>query len=154
LWWEEDAALADWLDRHLHGPMSIEALDLIGQAKLTQMTRGFLARFRTEIEVASEEIAAQLRAFFPAFGQNDEALLDLAEIGLERIDDATRDYFVALMFDLAMADRDATETVLLAAARMAAEIGATDRLNAALRRDLKWTKARADKLAAQAAKAA
>jgi len=43
---------------------------------------------------------------------------------------------------------------MLAAAKTAAEIGATERLTGALRRDLKWTKARADKLVAQAAKEA
>ena len=154
LWWEDSPELAEWLHKQLHGPLSIEALDLMGQVRLTQMTRAFLTRFMTKIEQASDEIATQLRAVFPDFGREAEAPLELSEIGAERIDDATRDYFVALMFDLAMADADATDAVMLAAARTAAEIGAADRLTAALRRDLKWTKARADKLVAQAAKAA
>ena len=128
LWWEGDGGLAAWLERHLHGPLSIKALDLIGQGKLTMMTRMFLARFMTEIDEGSDEITTQLRAAFPDFGRQEEPLLDLAEIGIERIDDATRDYFVALMFDLAMADRDATDAVMLAAAKTAAEIGATERL--------------------------
>lgn len=154
LWWDDDPGLAAWLDKRLHGPLSIEALDLMGQDRLTRMTRAFLARFMTELQEASDEIATQLRAVFPDFGKQAEPLLDLAEIGIDRIDDATRDYFVALMFDLAMADRDATDAVMLAAAKTAAEIGATERLTGALRRDLKWTKARADKLVAEAAKAA
>lgn len=154
LWWSDDPGLAAWLDKHLRGPLSIEALDLMGQSRLTQMTRAFLARFATEIEEGSEEILTQLRAVFPDFARQEEELLDLAEIGIERIDDATRDYFVALMFDLAMADSDATEAMMLAAAKTAAEIGATERLTGALRRDLKWTKARTEKLVAQAAKAA
>lgn len=154
LWWEGDPALPDWLERHLHGPLSIEALDLIGQKRLTGMTRGFLARFMGSADQGSEEIATQLRAIFPDFGSVAETPLDLAEIAAERIDDATRDYFIALMFDLAHADPDATEVVMLAAAKTAAAIGATERLTGALRRDLKWTKARADKLVAQAAKAA
>lgn len=153
LWWESAADLPAWLDKHLHGPLSIEALDLMGQRKLTGMTRAFLARFMDEIEEGSDEITTQLRAIFPDFGQSVEVPLDLAEIGMERIDDATRDYFIALMFDLAMADRDATEAVMLAAAKTAAEIGATERLTGALRRDLKWTRARISKLVAQAAKA-
>lgn len=154
LWWDNDPDLAAWLDRRLRGQISIEALDLMGQDKLTQITRAFLARFMADLQQGSDEIATQLRAVFPDFGKGKEPLLDLAEIGIERIDDATRDYFVALMFDLAMADRDATDAVMLAAAKTAAEIGATDRLTGALRRDLKWTKARADKLVAEAAKAA
>jgi len=154
LWWDGDPDIEPWLEKHLRGPLSIEALDLIGQSRLTQLTRTFLARFVAEIDDGSDEISTQLRAVFPDFGQKPETLLDLSEIGIERIDDATRDYFVALMFDVAMADRDATDTIMLAAAKTSAEIGATDRLTGALRRDLKWTKARADKLVATAAKAA
>lgn len=154
LWWAGDPDLPQWLEKHLRGPLSIEALDLLGQSRLTQMTRAFLARFMAEVDESSDEITTQLRAVFPDFGREEEAPLDLAEIGVERIDDATRDYFIALMFDLAMADADATEATMLGAAKIAAEIGATERLTAALRRDLKWTKARSDKLVAQAAKAA
>ncbi len=154
LWWDNDPELAAWLEARLRGQLSIEALDLLGQEKLTGITRAFLARFLTEIAQAGDEIETQVRAVFPDFGKQEEPLLNLAEIGIERIDDATRDYFVALMFDLAMADRDATDAVMLAAAKTAAEIGATERLTAALRRDLKWTKTRADKLLAAAAKAA
>jgi hypothetical protein len=154
LWWEESPGLDQWLQKHLHGPLSLEALDLLGQSKLTQMTRAFLARFMAEIDEQSDEITTQLRAVFPDFGRQEEPQLDLADIDVERIDDATRDYFVALMFDLAMADADATDTLMLAAAKISAEIGATERLTGALRRDLKWTKARTDKLVAEAAKAA
>jgi hypothetical protein len=154
LWWEGDPDLPRWLERHLHGPLSIEALDLLGQRRLTAMTRGFLARFMAEAGDTSEEISTQLRAVFPDFGHSEETPLDLAEITGERIDDATRDYFIALMFDLAMADADATETIMLAAAKISAAIGASEQLTAALRRDLKWTKAQADKLVAKAAKAA
>ncbi|NRP88467.1 hypothetical protein GFPCMMHI_04389 [Ensifer adhaerens] len=154
LWWEKSPELDQWLDKHLHGPLSLEALDLLGQSKLTQMTRAFLARFMAEIDEQSDEITTQLRAVFPDFAREEEPQLDLADIGIDRIDDATRDYFVALMFDLAMADADATDTLMLAAAKIAAEIGATERLTGALRRDLKWTKARTDKLVAEAAKAA
>lgn len=154
LWWDGSAELSDWIDAHLHGPLSIETLDLLGQRDLTRKTRHFLARFMAEIKESSDEIDTQLRATFPDFGGKEEPLLDLAEIGPQRIDDATRDYFVALMFDIAMSDSDATDEIMRSAAKIAAEIGATERLKLALKRDLKWTKARTDKLLAQAAKAA
>lgn len=154
LWWTDDLELPEWLEKQLHGPLSIEALDLLGQSKLTAMTRSFLARFMIDLEEPSDEITTQLHTYFPDFGKVDETPLNLADISMERIDDATRDYFVALMFDIAMADADAIDTSMLEAAKIAAEIGATERLTSALRRDLKWTKARSDKLVAQAAKAA
>ncbi|MCP5144972.1 MAG: M48 family metalloprotease [Gammaproteobacteria bacterium] len=154
LWWESSPDLASWLNTHLRGPLSIEALDLLGQSELTRLTRGFLAHFMAELDDSNEVIATQLRAYFPDFGRREEPRLDLAEIGVERIDDATRDYFIALMFDLAMADTDATDNVMLTAAKVATGIGAAERLAAALRRDLKWTRARAEKLLAQANTAA
>ena len=153
LWWEGDPQLEDWLEARVQGPLSIEGLDLIGQYRLTALTRGFLARMLGEVEEGSDEIVTQVKAVFPDFAA-DEEKLDLAKISVEKIDDATRDYFIALMFDLAMADSDATDVVMLAAAKTAAAMGATERLTGSLRRDLKWTKARADKLVAQAAKAA
>lgn len=146
LWWDDDPDLPQWLDKNLHGPLSIETLDLPGQGRLTGMTRTFLARLAGEVGEVSEEITSSLRTFFPDFGEAEEPRLDLADIGVERIDDATRDYFIALMFDVAMADADATDEVLLAGARLASEFGATERLREALRRDLKWSKARIDKL--------
>lgn len=154
LWWAGDAELSDWLEKQIHGLLSIEALDLLGQSKLTAMTRSFLARFMVDLDEPSDEITTQLRAYFPDFGKVEETPLDLSEVGVERIDDATRDYFVALMFDIAMADADAIDASMIEAAKIAAEIGATERLTSALRRDLKWSKARCDKLIAQAAKAA
>ncbi|MBX7456698.1 M48 family metalloprotease [Qipengyuania sp. 1NDH17] len=153
LWWEGDAQLGDWLEARVQGPLSIESLDLMGQHRLTSLTRGFLARMLSEVEEGSDEIVTQVKAVFPDFAHGEERL-DLAEISVEKIDDATRDYFIALMFDLAMADSDATDVVMLAAAKTAASMGATERLKASLRRDLKWTKTRTDKLVAQAEKAA
>src|SRR5439155_8116411 len=44
LWWDDDPDLDMWLQKHLHGPLSIEALDLMGQTRLTEMTRAFFAR--------------------------------------------------------------------------------------------------------------
>ena len=154
MWWDEDAALPEWMAKHLHGPLSIESLDVMGQHELTRKTRAFLARFVADLDDPSDEILTQVTAMFPDFGKQTEEPLDLSDIAAHRIDDATRDYFIAVMFDLAMADSDAVEATMQVAAKTAAEIGASERLSALLRRDLKWPKARVDKLLAKAAKAA
>lgn len=153
LWWKGDPDLLDWFKKHLHGPLSIESLDLINQAVLTNMTRAFLAHFLGELDIESNEISTQVKSVFPDFGKKSEEKLDLRQINTDLIDDATRDYFIALMFDLALADSDASEATMLVAAKTAAEIGATERLKSSLRRDLKWTKAKTDKLIKQAEKA-
>lgn len=153
LWWRGDPALDDWMGRRIRGNLSIEALDILRQRELTRLTRRFFARFLSQIEVQSDGVLTQVRGYFPDFQPGEDAI-DYAAIGPEKIDDPTRDYFIALMFDCAMADPDSRDEVMQAAAKSAEAIGATDLLKAALRRDLKWTKRDIDKLVAQAAKAA
>ena len=123
------------------------------QAELSALTRRFFVRFLADLGVPSDEVATQIRRYFPDVREGDEAL-DLAAIANDQIDDATRSYFISLMFDCAMADPDAKDEIMLVAAKTAKSIGAGDLFVAALKRDLKWTKAAADKLVTQAAKAA
>jgi hypothetical protein len=91
-----------------------------------------------------------VKRYFPDFDEQGEAL-DLEAIGPDRIDDSTRGYFIALMFDCAMADPDARDEIMLAAAKVARSIGAEQLLGAALKRDLRWTKTAVDRLIAKAA---
>ncbi len=139
--------------RSILGPLSIEELDLLRQQELTRLTKRFFARFLSQVEGTSEEVLTQVRRFFPEF-QSEKEPLDYQEIGATRIDDPTRNYFIALMFDCAMADPDARDHVMLAGAKTAEVIGATDLLKAALKRDLGWTKQMTDRLITQAAKTA
>lgn len=152
-WWREVDGVEEWIAQRLCGPISIESLDLLRQSELTKLTRGFFVRLLREVDVQSEEVLTQIRRYFPRLTDSEQPL-DLDAIGEGKIDDATRRYFIALMFDCAMADPDARETVMLANAKIAKTIGASDLFAAALKRDLKWTKAATDKLFASAAKAA
>ena len=149
-WWRRADDLDQWVDMRLRGPISLEALDLLRQQELARMTRAFFVRLLKEIELHSEAVTTQVKRYFPDLDEEGEAL-DLEAIGPERIDDSTRGYFIALMFDCAMADPDTRDEVLLAAAKIARSIGAEQLLGAALKRDLRWTKTAADKLIAKAA---
>jgi hypothetical protein len=153
LWWQNAEELEDWLDRRMRGPLSIEALDLLQQRELTRLTRGLFAHFTGRLEGQDEEVLTQVRGYFPEFAAGEEPL-DLERISAERIDDPTRDYFIALMFDCAMADPDASDEAMTLAAKLAESIGALDQFKAALKRDLKWSKKASDALFARAAKAA
>jgi hypothetical protein len=152
-WWRKVDGLDDWIEQRLCGPISIEALDLSRQQELERLTRSFLARLLIDIGIESEEVLTQIRRFFPSF-RHDEGALDLQSISGDKIDEATRAYFISLMFDCAMADADARDEIMLASAKAARSIGASDLFIAALKRDLKWTKTATDKLLAQAEKAA
>lgn len=153
LWWQGAADVEGWIDQRLRGQISIEALDILRQRDLTALTRDFLGQFVTPDCDPDDSILTQVRRFFPDFKPGPERF-DLARIGPQKIDDATRDYFIALMFDCAMADPDQTDEVMARVANTAQSIGATDQLKAALKRDLKWTKSKTDALVKRAAKAA
>ncbi len=153
MWWQDDAGLEDWIEKRLFGPISIEALDLLRQRKLTKLTRGFLARFVKGDASGEEAVLTQARQYFPDF-LSSETPVDLEHLSEEKIDDATRDYFIALMFDCAMADPELSEDMMTLAAKTAQSMGAEDQLKTALKRDLKWTKKSVDGLMARAAKAA
>ncbi|RYS38898.1 hypothetical protein, partial [Staphylococcus pseudintermedius] len=97
-WWREVEDADDWIEKRLCGPISIESLDLLRQAELSALTRRFFVRFLSDLGVPSDEVATQIRRYFPDVRESDEAL-DLAAIAYDQIDDATRSYFISLMFD-------------------------------------------------------
>jgi hypothetical protein len=152
-WWREVESAGDWINQRLCGPISIETLDLLRQNELSDLTRSFFVRLLEDMGIQSEEVSTQIRRYFPNLREGEPAL-DLATISGNHIDDATRNYFIALMFDCVMADPDARDELMLVAAKTAKSIEAGELFVAALKRDLRWTKAAVDKLVAQAAKAA
>lgn len=151
-WWQQEEMLQDWIDGRLRGPLSIESLDLLRQQDLAEMTRAFLVRLSREIGVNSDPVQTQIKRLFPNL-REDAAVLDLNLIARDKIDDPTRGYFIALIFDCAMADPDIRDEVMLAGAKIAKTIGADALFVAALKRDLKWTKQASDRLMAKATKA-
>ena len=152
LWWQGSDEVDEWIARRLHGPISIEALDLLRQRELARLTRGFLARFVRQGGDAEDAVLTQVRRYFPEFTSGEEQL-DIELLAPEKIDDSTRDYFIALMFDCAMADPDCSEELMTLVAKTAQSIGAVDQLKAALKRDLKSSKRAIDTLFTRAAKA-
>lgn len=153
LWWQGSDTIEDWIAQRLHGPISIESLDLLRQRELTRTTRAFLGHFIAPDCDPEDPVLTQVRRYFPEFTPSLERF-DFESIGPEKIDDPTRDYFIALMFDCAMADPELTDELMVMVANTAQSMGAEDQLKTALKRDLKWTKSRTDGLFKRAAKAA
>jgi hypothetical protein len=151
-WWQQEEQLQHWIDGRLRGPISIESLDLLRQQELTEVTRAFLLRLSREIGVHSDPVQTQIKRLFPNM-RDDATVLDLDLIARDKIDDPTRGYFIALIFDCAMADPDIRDEVMLAGAKIAKSMGADELFVAALKRDLKWTKQASDRLMNKAAKA-
>jgi hypothetical protein len=151
-WWRGDPDLEPWLDKRIRGPLSIAALDLPRQHEMTALTRGVLARLAVDPAASGEAVVAQLQRYFPDWGSS-ETPIDDAALSSDRIDAATRDYLIALSFDLAMADPDSRDAMLTAGARLAREFGGLDAFRDALKRDLKMNRQSVTRLLAPFGKA-
>lgn len=146
-WWRGEAGLDAWIDRRVRGPMALGALDLPRQRELTALTRGFLARLLAKSKVESEAVTSQIRRMFPDWTENETQAEDDA-FAPDRIDDSVRNYLAALTFDVAFADPELRDDLLLAGARLAGELGAAATYRAALKRDLRMSRQAIDRLLA------
>lgn len=135
LWCGGADGMEDWLAARLVGPLVLTGLDLMGQVRLQALTRGFIARFLTDGQFASPAVLAQVRQLFPDWNDGGEAAASLEAFGPDAVDAGVRDYLVALMMDLALADADQRDEALLWAGRLARKLGCTDTLERALQRD-------------------
>ncbi|HZF96887.1 MAG TPA: M48 family metalloprotease [Pseudoxanthomonas sp.] len=145
LWWQGADRLDEWIDAKLHGPLSLEALDLTGQARLQSMTRGFVTHFLADRALHSDLVLNQARRLFPDWSPGEPALL-LADLQAERADDSVRGYLNAVMLDLALVDPDVQDAALARAATVAGELGSLEALQVNLKRDAGFGKRELDKL--------
>lgn len=151
LWWEGAANLDAWIDARLHGRLALAQLDLPGQVRMQEMTRGFLAYFLAGTELASDAVLAQVRMIFPDWSST-EAVLAPEAFGEEAVDESVRDYLIALMLDVALADADQREQALLRAGEVAQQLGSLEGLRRNLRRDTGFGKRELDRYNRQLAK--
>ena len=148
-WWQRDPELASWLHSTLRGPLSLDRLDLAGQAALTVLTRRFIAWFAAHEGLrGSEAVATQVKAYFPDWGST-EAQAELDEFAAARVDDSVRAYLHSVMFDLSFVDDDLRERALIEAAKAARSMDSLDAFTAALKRDAGYGKRDLDKLLKQ-----
>jgi hypothetical protein len=151
-WWRADPDLEPWLEKRVRGPLSLAALDLPRQHEATAITRAFLTRLARDPAADAETAGGLVRRYFPDWQPDEPAIEDAALAG-DRIDGSFRDYLVALTLDLAMADPDGRDSLLTAGARLAAGYDGTEAFRAALKRDLKFTRAAIDRVFAPLGKA-
>ncbi|MBT0963446.1 M48 family metalloprotease [Denitromonas iodatirespirans] len=134
LWWAGHADLETWLRKRLIGPLVLDQLDLLDQARLQALSRGFLAHYLADVDCVSETVMTQVRGMFPDW-QNDEIPAGPETFASDVMDDSVHRYFNALMMDLALADPDLRDAGLLRAGRIATQLGSFEALQTNLRRD-------------------
>lgn len=151
LWWESAPDLEQWIASRLQGPLGLECLDLPGQLRMQELTRGFLAHFLAGTALASDAVLAQLRMMFPDWHDN-EPVIGIEHFGSGTTDDSVRSYLNALMLDLALVDPDQRDAALLRAGQLAKALGSFESLQKNLQRDAGFGKREMDKYKRQLAK--
>lgn len=121
LWAEQDPDLDAALARMLDDDESLEQMDLIQQARMTQLTRRFLGRHLQPAWFHSDAVLAHARHFFPDFTPDREADASLTE-ELEALAKPRREYLCQVMLDFCAVDPDLEDLPLAAAIEQAREL--------------------------------
>jgi len=144
-WWRSDPETDAWIEKRIRGPLSVAALDLPRQDEAMAVTRAFLTRLAADPAADAEASANLIHRFFPDWHSGEPAIEDATLAG-DQIDGPFRDYLVSLSLDIALADPDSRDAMLTAGARLASVYQGVDAFRAALKRDLKFTKAAIDRI--------
>jgi len=159
LWAEEPAGAAAGIAAMIEGPLSLERLDLLGQKRLSLLTRRLIAALLRPDWLRTEPVLAHARRFFGDFrpvSEPDPGLPSALRCGEEKL----RDYFSYVLLDFAAADPDLGEAPLAAALLLGKELGLSQRLRQLAAKEFGLRKkavdsleTRAEKLVARAAAA-
>lgn len=150
LWSESRPEAESWLHEALRGPLSIEALDIVAQQQAVRLTRRVLAQLLRRPFLRSEAMLAHMRRFFPDFQPDDAYDAQLAaDLAAQP---GMHGYVVALMLDMATADRDLDDVPLAAALQDASQWALADAFERRAMKDLRMPKRQFQK-ARQAAEA-
>lgn len=142
-------ALRDWadgetdlarVDRLVHGPPDIDALDLAGQAVLAGRTRQAIDLMLAPEWMRTDAVLGHARAFFPDAG----ALVDAIQVDTsaeQQLAESSRRYLAYVLLDLAVADRDLDRQPLVEALAVAGAMGIEEELESIIDSELRLTAA-------------
>ncbi len=120
------------------GKLELEALDLVQQTELTELTQRFLERVLAPEWMRTEATLAHAHRFFPdqPFSGAAHGAFELPEGG-----DSTREYFAYLLLDFALTDPEIEELALAHAVHVARELGVHAALAKIARKELRMSAA-------------
>lgn len=157
LWADRGPAAEEEISRMVEGPLDLGALSLLGQERLTRLTRRLLEEFFAVAWLRTEALVAHARLFFPDF----EPAGRLAEtnpasrpqsLGAGTATEATRKYLCFVLLDLATVDRSLEQQPLGAALRLATALGLEDEFLSVATEELTLSKRALGKLRKDAAR--
>ena len=123
LWSEQGAGAEGEVARMVEGPLDLGRLSLLGQQRLTGLTRRLLVRYLQPAWLRTESLLAHSRLFFPDLdpaGEDDAR--PLAD-EIRDVSESVRRYLAYVLLDMATVDRALDEGPAAAGLRLAEELG-------------------------------
>lgn len=150
LWAGQSEVAAGELVRTIEGLMSFAELDLLGQQRLSSLTRRLISALLRPAWICTEATLAHAGLFFDGFRPSTMDDVDLAA-DLAGGDEAVQDYFCYVLLDFAVVDRDLEEASLAAALLLSNRLNLGDRFRQLALKELKLRKKQMESLEASAA---
>jgi hypothetical protein len=149
LWIAGDATLDEWLASEIEGASSLDELDILGQQRLTNLTRRFVCDLLAPTWMQSAAVLAHARAFFPDIVPQAQSVLH-ADAAFASQDAATQDYWCYLLLDFARIDRELEDLPLAHAWAVSAKLGLAERFEKLVTKELHLNKRQLAKLKKEA----
>lgn len=124
LWSEQGRGADDEIARMVEGRLDLGRLSLLGQQRLTELTRRVLERYLQPAWLRTQALLAHARLFFPDLdpGRGDDGSVNLRD-GVAGTAESIQRYLAYVLLDLATVDRELDEAPAAAALRLAEELG-------------------------------
>jgi Zn-dependent protease with chaperone function len=147
LWHERDDQAAEKISQMIEGALALDELDLLGQQKVSGLTRRLIDELLTPGWLRTDLTLAHARLFFPEYapptnGHRDERLLG----DLRTNDKPLQDYYCYVLLDFATADRELEEAPLASALGLIEKIGLKERFLEIAKKELRLTKKQLDRI--------
>lgn len=139
LWVDGDASLDEWLADEIEGESSLDTLCLVGQQRLTQLTRRVVEAVTHPSWMRTPALLQHAVAYFADFRpatSTDATLRD----ELQRTSDSHRDFWCYLLLDFASVDRELDELPLAHALTLSGEFGFQERFEGLVLKELGLSK--------------
>lgn len=135
LWTERQHDAEDWLATALEGPLDLGTLDMLGQQRVSALTRGAIAQLLQRAYLQSEPLLAHARRFFPDFAPPASAMPPP-----EPVPAGLHDYLASVLVDFVAADPELDDVTLAAALGLAEALGCAEPLEQRVVKDLRFPK--------------
>jgi Zn-dependent protease with chaperone function len=131
------------IEQMIQGPLTLNQLDLLGQRKVTALTRRLVDQLLAPSWFMTEAAVAHARLFFDDYSADGRTDMDeaLAE-EIQSTDTELQDYFCYVVLDFVAVERDLEELPLAAALALTRRLGLDKRFTALAGRELGISKKR------------